>query len=124
MPIIVGAPRSGTTLLRFMLDSHHDMAIPPETGFLVLARRFKRTGDELRREFFTALSDPPAWKDFGIPADSFWDALLKIHPFSAAEGYRSFYRMYAARFGKDRWGDKTPLYLMPDTTRRRDRGNP
>ena len=35
MPIIVGAPRSGTTLLRLMLDSHPDVAIPPETGFLL-----------------------------------------------------------------------------------------
>jgi hypothetical protein len=34
MPIIVGAPRSGTTLLRFMLDAHPVLAIPPETGFL------------------------------------------------------------------------------------------
>src|SRR5271165_110540 len=34
MPIIVGVPRSGTTLLRFMLDSHPNLAIPPETGFL------------------------------------------------------------------------------------------
>ena len=30
MPIIVGAPRSGTTLLRFMLDAHPDVAIPPD----------------------------------------------------------------------------------------------
>jgi hypothetical protein len=32
MAIIVGAPRSGTTLLRFMLDAHPEMAIPPKTG--------------------------------------------------------------------------------------------
>ena len=36
IPIIVGVPRSGTTLLRFMLDSHPEMAIPPETGFIPL----------------------------------------------------------------------------------------
>jgi len=30
---IVGVPRSGTTLLRMMLDSHPEMAIPPETHF-------------------------------------------------------------------------------------------
>jgi hypothetical protein len=27
-----------------------------------------------------------------------------------AEGFRTFYRMYAARFGKRRFGDKTPMY--------------
>src|SRR5581483_4079891 len=34
---IVGANGSGTTLLRLMLDSHPNLAIPPETGFLRLA---------------------------------------------------------------------------------------
>lgn len=33
-PFIVGVARSGTTLLRLMLDSHPELAIPPETGFL------------------------------------------------------------------------------------------
>src|SRR5207342_1162868 len=36
MPIILGSPRSGTTLLRLMLDAHPALAIPPETGFLLL----------------------------------------------------------------------------------------
>jgi len=34
MPVVIGAPRSGTTMLRLMLDAHPDLAIPPETGFL------------------------------------------------------------------------------------------
>ena len=33
-PFIVGMTRSGTTLLRLMLDSHPDLTIPPETHFL------------------------------------------------------------------------------------------
>ncbi|MGB5401439.1 MAG: sulfotransferase, partial [Thermoanaerobaculia bacterium] len=33
-PFIVGVARSGTTLLRLMLDSHPQLAIPPETHFL------------------------------------------------------------------------------------------
>src|SRR5262249_44051088 len=33
-----------------------------------------------------------------------------------AAGLRAFYQIYAARFGKSRWGDKTPLYSrqMPE----------
>ena len=31
---VVGTDRSGTTLLRMMLDSHPDLAIPPETHFI------------------------------------------------------------------------------------------
>ena len=33
-PFIVGVGRSGTTLLRLMLDAHPELAIPPETHFV------------------------------------------------------------------------------------------
>ena len=33
-PFVVGATRSGTTLLRLMLDAHPELAIPPETHFI------------------------------------------------------------------------------------------
>lgn len=116
MPIIVGAPRSGTTLLRFMLDAHPEMAIPPETGFLALAPEFTAYGDALRREFFHAVTNYPpearSWPDFEIPEDHYWMRLSEVSPFTPAEGYRAFYRLYAARFGKARWGDKTPLYCL------------
>lgn len=116
MPVIVGSPRSGTTLLRFMLDAHPEIAIPPETGFLVLANQFTGIGDDLRKEFFDALrhypAEAPAWQDFGIPDEQFWNALRETDPFSVPDGYRAFYRAYAARFGKRRWGDKTPMYCL------------
>lgn len=59
MPIIVGVPRSGTTLLRFMLDAHPEMAIPPETGFLVLAPQLLAEGNVLRTTFFEAVTGYP-----------------------------------------------------------------
>ena len=34
VPFIVGVGRSGTTLLRLMLDAHPAFAIPPETHFV------------------------------------------------------------------------------------------
>ncbi|HYW06497.1 MAG TPA: sulfotransferase [Longimicrobium sp.] len=116
MPVVVGAPRSGTTLLRLMLDSHPDLAIPPETGFLSAARRLRGSGDRLRERFFqTVTAFPPgasAWADFGIAADEFRQALQQIEPFTASAGFRAFYRLYAARHGKPRWGDKTPIYCL------------
>lgn len=112
MPIVVGSPRSGTTLLRLMLDSHPELAIPPETWFLPVVGRLE--GENLRERFFQAIvsfpESAPAWNDFGIPAEDFHAGLREIEPFEPAEGIRLFYRMYAARFGKPRWGDKTPLY--------------
>jgi hypothetical protein len=116
MPIIVGAPRSGTTLLRFMLDSHPEVAIPPETGFLVLAPQFEGKGEASRGEFFRTITEyppeAPLWVDSQIPAEDFREQLERIHPFTAREGFRAFYRLYASRFDKPRWGDKTPLYCL------------
>lgn len=116
MPIIVGAPRSGTTLLRFMLDAHSELAIPPETGFLTLGAQLGGREDMLRERFFRAVVNhpepAPSWPDFEVPEETFWQALTEISPFTVSEGYRAFYRLYAARLRKPRWGDKTPIYCM------------
>ena len=116
MPIIVGAPRSGTTLLRFMLDSHPDLAIPPETGFLVPCAQLTGEGTNVCERFFQTVtgypSEAPACHDFQIPADMFRARLAEIEPFTVADGIRVFYQLYASRLGKSRWGDKTPLYCM------------
>ncbi len=113
-PFIVGAPRSGTTLLRFMLDAHPALAIPPETGFIPAVLELNGSGDALRDCFFeTVTGFPPgmsAWADFKVGHDELLEALQAIEPFRVDEGVRCFYRLYAARFGKTLWGDKTPFY--------------
>ena len=123
MPIIVGSPRSGTTLLRFMLDSHPELAIPPETGFLSLADTWLgATGDVANRVFQDMTlypADAPAWHDFHVPVDAFRREIEKLERRDAPAAVRLFYQMYASRFGKCRWGDKTPLYCrhMPSIER-------
>ena len=116
MPVIVGAPRSGTTLLRFMLDAHPDLAIPPETGFLTLGESLPAAGPRLREQFFDAITtfppDAPAWNDFGVSRQRLWSLLQATTPFTVADGLRAFYRAYAERFGKHRWGDKTPMHCL------------
>ena len=76
MPIIVGSPRSGTTLLRFMLDAHPDLAIPPETGFLPTIQTLTGTDDSLRQLFHETITsfppEAPGWSDFGIAVEEFW----------------------------------------------------
>lgn len=106
MPFIIGAPRSGTTLLRFMLDAHPEMAIPPETGFVPLA------GGLGRQDFFDRLTHfppgAPNWSDFGLDASDFRAGLDQIDPFTCSQGLRTFYRLYAAKHDKPRYGEKTP----------------
>ncbi|MDX6290267.1 MAG: hypothetical protein QOH42_2066 [Blastocatellia bacterium] len=99
-----------------MLDSHPALAIPPETGFLKLATELRGRDRKLRERFVRALmtypAEAPCWPDFEISEEALRTAVTAISPFSIADGYRAFYRLYAGRFGKSRWGDKTPLYCM------------
>lgn len=111
-PFIVGAPRSGTTLLRLMLDAHPELCIPPETGFLPDAAALRGRGGALRRAFFETVTGTRSWADINLTRERFAAALEEIEPFTVTEGARAFYRAYAARFGKPRWGDKTPLYCL------------
>jgi len=109
MPVIVGVPRSGTTLLRIMLDAHSALAIPPETGFLPrLAALDGVAGDG--RAASEAITGAETWPDLHLDATTFETEIARLVPCTPADVARTFYRMYASRFGKARWGDKTPTY--------------
>lgn len=111
-PFIVGMPRSGTTLLRIILDSHPTLAIPSETVFIPAALR-QYAGHNLTRErFYTLLAECPWWGDFHLDNAEFRARLNRVEPFSVSDGIRCFYQTYAERFGKARWGDKTPAYNL------------
>lgn len=114
-PIVVGVPRSGTTLLRFILDAHPQLAIPPETGFLMNEALLHSAASpaELARRLTHLPESAPAWADFALDAETFIEAAAQL-PESAGlpQVLRLFYRLYAARLGKPRSGDKTPGYLQ------------
>lgn len=116
MPIIVGAPRSGTTLLRLMLDSHPEIAIPPETGFLLGALELTKNNSVSVEQLVNTMTqypeNAPNWSDFQIPVADLTKELKTIDPFNVSDGLRCFYQLYAQRFGKSRWGDKTPDYSL------------
>lgn len=116
MPVIVGAPRSGTTLLRLMLDAHPDLAIPPETSFVVAAAALEGSAGDLRARFLETITayppNAPNWQDFGLAREALAEAVQALEPFTVADGLRAFYRLYAQRFGKPRWGEKTPDYSL------------
>ena len=109
-PFIVGVNRSGTTLLRLMLDAHPLMAVPPETHFVPeLIRRSRRDApaERLRR----TITRHPRWPDFGLDRQRFRFRLRAIEELDATTILRTFYELYADREGKPRWGDKTPRYM-------------
>ena len=108
-PFVVGVPRSGTTLLRLMLDAHPELTIPPETHFIPAVIRACRRGGDADR-VAAAMTGHRRWADFGIDACELRSRLVALDPLEAGPTLRVFYGLYAARQAKPRWGDKTPGY--------------
>jgi hypothetical protein len=110
-PFVVGCERSGTTLLRLMLDAHPDLAIPPESYFIVdHYRRLSRYGTEGDVDLTVMAADLRDHRWF-----SAWDldlGGLRGRGQSFPDAVRRIYETYAAQHGKHRHGDKTPAYVM------------
>ncbi len=88
---LIGVYRSGTTLLRFVLDSHSNIAVPPETNFL------EEMAEMWRSE----------WMRKGLAGAGTDEERLRhlIKEFAAG-----VLDNYAVAKGKGRWIDKTPAY--------------
>jgi Sulfotransferase family len=110
---IIGAMRSGTTLLRLMLAAHHRLAIPPESHFLPELLKFEQSSGQLadsREKVIAWLVAHRRLADFGLGADWIRAALAKLEPFTTRSIACTVFNEYARRQGKSRWGDKTPRY--------------
>lgn len=112
-PFVVGMNRSGTTLLRMMLDSHPELTIPPETHFVPeVIKTFKRTDKTTPADVLGAMKSAREWGDFDFTDIEMLGLLSdRGRKLTAGEGLRAFYEAYAARVGKPRWGEKTPNYV-------------
>lgn len=108
-PFVVGVSRSGTTLLRLMLDAHPDLAVPPETHFIPQLARACQDGCTADQAL-EIIRGHRRWADFRLDAAELERRLRAIDPFALPEALRAFYGLYAENAGKSRWGDKTPHY--------------
>jgi hypothetical protein len=110
---IVGSDRSGSTMLRLMLNEHSRLCVPPETWFLAdLMNVLPLSGPLARKQLDHALRIIGAhwrWKEWGV-ADSDLNACARsLKSPTLADLIDGVFRLKAA--GKPRWGDKTPGYL-------------
>jgi LPS sulfotransferase NodH len=107
--LILGVRRSGTTLLRVMLDRHSQLAVPDESYFVPqLADRHPRRVDP--DEFVDDLRRLNTLTEWEVPLDKVRARVHERMPIGAAIG--TVYAVYAAERGKRRWGDKTPMYMQ------------
>lgn len=91
---VVGSMRSGSTMLRLILDSHPDIAIGGETGFMgaVLATKTIPSWN-----FGAGWYERLGWSEAEI------DERLRVF-------YGGLFERHARSQGKRRWGEKTPFH--------------
>lgn len=89
---ILGCQRSGTSLMRRILDSHSRIACPPESSFFVQLARVYEIRRSLEGLLYMGFAEAEVLEQMG-------------------RFYRHFLDTYAAQKGKERWADKTPHYL-------------
>src|SRR5437764_3463137 len=107
---IVGCPRSGTTLFRTMLCAHPNIAIPPETRYLMGVYRSRlKFGDLRQREAREELarwivSDPETrFRFLGLDGEQIVREIVDGPPtLGSARGI--VLRAYSRKFCKSRWG--------------------
>jgi hypothetical protein len=111
-PFLVGCGRSGTTLLRAMLDTHPDMAIPPESYFVVdLAQRSAPEAPFDADSFLDDLGRHERFRLWGIPPELVGAEMTRTEATSFGDAIRATFRAYATSKGARRYADKTPIFV-------------
>lgn len=110
---VVGCPRSGTTLLRRMLDAHPELAITPETHW-VPEWLEKRQGVDrnglVTPELVQELLGSDRVSKLKVDDDEVRELFRDGEPVSYARLVERIYELFGRRRGKPLVGDKTPGY--------------
>jgi hypothetical protein len=122
---VIGADRSGTTLLRLYLNAHSCLAVPSESWFLIdLFRAFPPPAslsvDDVARAVEIVTSHPRYRDGWHVPPATLQDLFRSYGPVSTAAFIDTLYRHEVGANGRVdacagtrlRWGDKTPEYAM------------
>jgi hypothetical protein len=104
--------RSGTTLLRMMLDAHPQLTIPPETHFVPDLIKACREDGATPEDALAAMKSAREWGDFGFSDEEMLTRLRALPKLKPGAAVRTFYAAYMDQQGKPRWGEKTPTYVQ------------
>lgn len=114
---ILGNPRSGTSLLRVIINAHPDILIPPECGFAVwLYDEFKNKDferNQTKNNFIEKLIRTRKFETWKLNIDELKTKFLNIHVKNYADTVDFIYRFYGSSHSIyfKRWGDKNNFYL-------------
>lgn len=102
-------------MLRLMLDSHPDLAIPGESHFIVNKYRSQQSysvdGQFDSDVLLKQITASPHFKRWEIPADLVFERAGGAKLLGFADTIAHLFKVYALVHGKTRWGDKTPMYV-------------
>lgn len=112
IPFVVGVGRSGTTLLRFMLDSHPDMAVLPELNWLEVVIDDLDAPSPDIETIKRKILKTQSWPDLDMDADALDKILLSPSRPLGGHLLRELHGGYMQRFEKTRSGSKTPKDVL------------
>lgn len=118
---ILGNPRSGTSLLRLMLNSHPEITVPPECGFLLwLSEKYTDLENYSARtysQFVNDLFKTRKIETWGIQRDELLKTIEEEKPETYADLAALVYLHYAKKRGKNSllYGDKNNYYINETT---------
>jgi hypothetical protein len=111
---VVGSPRSGTTLLRRIVDAHSQIAITPESQWIVeyYNRRIGVTPEGVvTRELVPRLLEHPKFHQVGAGVEDLEGLFDGPGPVEYATLVSRLFDRYCRAQGKSLAGDKTPVYV-------------
>jgi hypothetical protein len=109
--VVIGSGRSGTTLLRLMLSAHPRIYLTHEASFYSWEAAYPERAP--RRDFLAYYARSFSFRWLGLDPDQVFAGLPDPLPADRiGEAYTALMRAKAARYGKPRWGDKTPMHAF------------
>jgi hypothetical protein len=111
---VLGNPRSGTSLLRTIINSHDNFVLPPECGFLHwLYPKYQYFSGSEPEKFIDDLFSAKKFEGWKLEKQEITDFIISNYPKSYSELCAGIYYFYGLKQGKDvqGWGDKNNYYI-------------
>lgn len=114
--LIIGAQRSGTSLLTRMLNQHPRLGVPPESFFFNTFSPLRRFYGDLRNEpnlvhFVGDVVSTPKIREWS-PRPTRDQILERIRDRSVGSVFVALLETWAQSHGKAMWGEKTPHHVF------------